>query len=121
MLPKVVGKVHEQRSTVGTQKTLLWLDNGSAHKAKVTTTFLNEQGIQVLDHPLYSPDLTPCDFWLFPALKNKFAGHKFDQVQDLAKARKSQWYGLPKTDHQRALENWRKRLKICIRADKEYF
>lgn len=26
-------------------------NNASAHKAKVTTTFLSEQGIQVLDHP----------------------------------------------------------------------
>ena len=102
-LPKVVGKVHEQRPTVGTQRTLLLHDNASAHKAKVTTTFLSEQGIQVLDHPPYSPDLAPCDFWLFPVLKEKLARRKFDRVQDLAKAVKSEFSGLPKTDHQRVL------------------
>ena len=96
VLPKVVGKIHEQRPTVGTQRTLLLHDNASAHKAKVTTTFLSEQGIQVLDHPPYSPDLAPCDFWLFPVLKEKLAGRKFDRVQDLAKAVRSELSGLPK-------------------------
>ena len=121
VLPKVVGKIHEQRPTVGTQRTLLLHDNASAHKAKVTTTFLSEQGIQVLDHPPYSPDLAPCDFWLFPVLKEKLAGRKFDRVQDLAKAVRSELSGLPKTDYQRALENWRRRLELCIRANGEYF
>ena len=121
VLPKVVGKIHEQHPTVGTQRTLLLHDNASAHKAKVTTTFLSEQGIQVLDHPPYSPDLAPCDFWLFPVLKEKLAGRKFDRVQDLAKAVRSELSGLPKTDYQRALENWRRRLELCIRANGEYF
>ena len=121
MLPKVVGKVHEQRPTVGTQRTLLLHDNASAHKAKVTTTFLSEQGIRVLDHPPYSPDLAPCNFWLFSILKEKLAGRKFDRIQDLAKAVKSELSGLPQIDYQRALENWRKRLEICIRANREYF
>ena len=98
VLPKVVGKIHEQRPTVGTQRTLLLHDNASAHKVKVTTTFLSEQGIHVLDHPPYSPDLAPCDFWLFPILKERLTGHKFDRVQDLAKAVKSQLDTIPKED-----------------------
>ena len=26
----------------------------------------NKVGIKTVPHPLYSPDLAPCDFWLFP-------------------------------------------------------
>ena len=121
VLPKVVKEVCNQRPTVGTSRTLLLHDNASAHKAKVTTTFLGEQGIHVLDHPPYSPDLAPCDFWLFPILKERLAGHKFDRVQDLAKAVKSQLDTIPKEDYQRALCAWRRRLETCVRVKGEYF
>jgi histone-lysine N-methyltransferase SETMAR len=28
--------------------------------------FLAKKSITKMDHPPYSPDLAPCDFWLFP-------------------------------------------------------
>jgi hypothetical protein len=33
----------------------------------------------VIPHPLYSPDLAPCDFFLFPKMKLK--GHWFDTMR----------------------------------------
>jgi hypothetical protein len=30
-----------------------------------------------LEHPPYSPDLTPCDFWAFPIIKRELRGKKF--------------------------------------------
>ena len=27
-------------------------------------------GIKTVPHPPYSPDLAPCDFWLFPKLRS---------------------------------------------------
>ena len=27
-------------------------------------------GIKTVPHPRYSPDLAPCDFWLFPKLRD---------------------------------------------------
>ena len=96
-------------------------DNSAPHKAKVTTTFLEEREIRVLAHPPYSPDLAPCDFFLFPILKEKLAGHKFDRIQDLAKAVKSQLEGIPREQYQMALEMWRRRLEKCIQVKGEYF
>jgi hypothetical protein len=31
--------------------------------------FLAGKGISAMDHPPYSPDLAPADFWLFAELK----------------------------------------------------
>ena len=73
VLPKVVKEVCNQRPTVGTPRTLFLHDSAAALKAKVTTTFPFDRGIQILDHPPYSPDLAPCDFWLFPILKERLA------------------------------------------------
>ena len=36
--------------------------------------YRKESGLHVFDHPPYSPDLSPYDFWLFPRLKEMLAG-----------------------------------------------
>ena len=37
-------------------------DNAPAHKSATVQEYLKEPGLDVLDHPPYSPDLSPCDF-----------------------------------------------------------
>ena len=61
-------------------------DNASAHKTGAVTQFFSENRIATLPHPAYSPDLAPCDFWLFPKLKELLAGNKYTRAQDLSKA-----------------------------------
>jgi hypothetical protein len=36
-----------------------------------------------MDHPPYSPDLAPCEFWLFPKLKNALKEQKFSDIPDI--------------------------------------
>ena len=40
-----------------------------AHDALRVCEFLAKNCITEMDHPPYSPDLVPCNFWLFPKLK----------------------------------------------------
>jgi hypothetical protein len=37
----------------------------------------------VLEHPAYSPDLAPNDFFLFPKRKERLKGRNFDDVDDI--------------------------------------
>ena len=111
----------EQRPTAKTSKTLLLHDNVAPPKANDTTPFLQERGIQVLNHPPYSPDLAPCDIWLFPILKERLAGLKFDRAQDLTKTAKLELLSIPKERYQRAFQSWQRRLEKCIQAESEYF
>jgi hypothetical protein len=37
----------------------------------------------VIRHPLYSPDLAPCDFFLFPKMKLKLNGRYFDTTEGI--------------------------------------
>ena len=78
-------------------------DNAAPHKVKVTTTFMEGRETRVLAHILHSPYLNPCDIWFFPILKEKLAGHKFNPMQDLPKAVKSQPEGIPKEQYDMAL------------------
>ncbi|KAG5341704.1 SETMR methyltransferase, partial [Acromyrmex heyeri] len=47
------------------KKSVVQSDNASTHSSIVATTKLVELRYELLPHPLYSPDLAPCDFFLF--------------------------------------------------------
>ena len=38
-------------------------DNASSHKCEVVKSFLASEKVKVLNHPPYSPDLSPYDFF----------------------------------------------------------
>ncbi|GFV94525.1 histone-lysine N-methyltransferase SETMAR [Trichonephila clavipes] len=45
---------------------LLHHDNARPHIARYVLDVSQQNNIDILPHPLYSSDLTPCYFWLFP-------------------------------------------------------
>jgi len=46
----------------------------------VCQDFLTKHKIAVLQHPPYSPDPAPCDFFLFPKIKSALKGTRFESV-----------------------------------------
>ena len=44
-------------------------DNIPLHNSILVTLYLTKMSIKTVSHPPYSPDFTPCDFWLFPELR----------------------------------------------------
>jgi hypothetical protein len=45
-------------------------DNAPAHSLHLIQTFLAKHSITVVHQAPYSPDMAPCDFWLFPQVEN---------------------------------------------------
>ena len=39
-------------------------------------------GIKTGPHPPYSPDIAPCDFWLFPKLR----GCRYERIEEMKEA-----------------------------------
>jgi hypothetical protein len=62
---------------------ILHHDNVPAHYALIVREFLAKTSITKMDHPHYSPDLAPCDFWLFPKLKTALKGQRFADLSDI--------------------------------------
>jgi len=60
-----------------TKGVLFLHDNFPAHRALATQKKLACLGFLSLDHPPYSPDLTPSDYHLFPGLKKQLKGRHF--------------------------------------------
>jgi hypothetical protein len=48
--------------------------------------FLAQYNITTLPHPLYSPNLALCNFFLFPKLKSYLKGHHFGTVENVQAA-----------------------------------
>jgi hypothetical protein len=61
---------------------LLHHDKGPSHTS-VFTQFLAKNKTTVIPHPPYSPDLAPCDFFLFPKMKLKLKGSRFDTIEEI--------------------------------------
>jgi hypothetical protein len=55
----------------------------SSPKNKIKEEFLASKQITVLEHPPYSLDLAPSDFFLFPNIKDILKGRHFDDIDDI--------------------------------------
>jgi hypothetical protein len=74
-----------------------------------------------LDHPPYSPDLAPCDFWLFPELKTALKGHRFSDTADIQEHVTTILQSIPEEEFQKCFEQCKYRLTKCIGAQGNYF
>ena len=57
-------------------------DNAPVHNSILVTDYLTKLGIKTVAQPTYSPDLTPCDFWLFPKLR----GCRYETIEEMKNA-----------------------------------
>lgn len=60
----------------GIVRIVLYVDNVKPHKSILTPRKLLGLDWQVLMHPPYNPDLTPCDYYLLTSVANDLAGEK---------------------------------------------
>jgi hypothetical protein len=63
----------------------------------------------VIPHPPHSPNLTPCDFFLFPKIKLKLKGRRFDTIEEIHAESQRVIDTLTERDFQEALQKWKRR------------
>jgi hypothetical protein len=78
--------------------------------------FLAKKNIPVHPHPPYSPDLDPCNFYLFPKLK----GHHFGTMENIQKIVTDELHTLMENDCRYGYDQWKKR-KNCVTSQGSYF
>jgi hypothetical protein len=72
-----------------------------------------------MDHPFYSPDLAPCDFWHFPKLKNALTGQKLADIPDSQSNGTTLLRGISENDFQDCFRQWHHRLTKCMASQGE--
>jgi transposase len=70
--------------------------------------FLVKHKMAVIRHPLYSPDLAPCDFFLFPKIKLKLKGRHFDTTEEIQAESQRVLDTLTEKDFREAFQKWRR-------------
>ena len=112
---------NKKRPSKGWSGVHLLHDNASSHKCEVVKSFLASEKVKVLNHPPYSPDLSPCDFFLFPRLKKMLSGNKYMSRSSLGSAIYQCLQQISKEDYLSAFRDWVKRLQKCVSVKGEYF
>ena len=106
VLTQLVDFYQKRRPRTGVRGIKLLHDNAPANKSATVQEYLKESGLDVLDHPPYSPDLSRCDFWLFPRLKEILAGHRFESRCGIGSAVYQCLQHIPKKDYRAAFRKW---------------
>jgi len=96
-------------------------DNAPAPMALSVREFLATKQITVLEHPAYSPDLTPSDFLLFPKIKEILKGRHFDDIDDIRSSTTATLKAIPQNQFQNCFEGCTRHWHRCIASQGEYF
>ena len=73
-----------------------------------TMEYLEAQCIKLMGHPVYSPDLGPCNFRLFAKMKEQLRGKNFQDINELHTTVQEQMEGLQKEDFYQCYERMNK-------------
>ena len=117
-LPEVIAELRKDNPN---RRITLHHDNASSHTARVTKSFLEQQNVEVLDHPPYSPDLSPNDFFTFPRIKNMLRGKRFQTSEEAVDAYKTAILTTPTSEWNKCYNDWFHRMQKCIDYRGEYF
>jgi len=77
LLQRLKTAIKNKRPRLLTRGVILLHDNARPHTARLTVEFVDNLGLDLLSHPLYSPDLAPSDYHLFGPMKKMLRGRRF--------------------------------------------
>lgn len=127
MLPILTRVMHSIRVRRGRTtyrklyKYRIHMDNAPAHNALLVTSGLNRMNWERLPHCPYSPDLSPCDFFLFPYLKRKLRGCHFRSTVELKLELEKLMGLIPQHQWKACFKDWVVRCEKCLKLDGCYF
>ena len=118
-LKPLVHTLNEQKPLSGTKKMKFHQDNARPHVHSSVSAYLENQGFIIMDHPLYSPDLAPSDFWLLNYIKKRLSNH--NSAESLNNEITAIVNSIPVKEFQKKFEKWKERMRCCIKYKGDYF
>lgn len=120
LLDRLNDAIKEKRPHLKKKKVLFHQDNASAHKSMIAMAKIHELRYELLPHPPYSTDLTPCDFLLFPNLKNWLGGKRFTSNEEAINETNAYFEELDKSYFSGGLKKLESRWTKCIELKGDY-
>lgn len=108
-----------KRPNMAENEWFFHMDNAPSHTAKLSKAFMAEKKLKIIEHPPYSPDLAPADFFLFPRVKRELSG-----VSITSSTVRTEWERalntISKDDFGMAFSKWEDRWRTCIDKEGSY-
>ena len=92
-------------------------DNSPSHNVAIVKQFLAQRKVTVLDHPPYSPELTPANYFLFQKVKFHLKERLFDSISDIQKAMTSTLNTIAKDDFYKGIKKLYDRANLCVQLE----
>ena len=92
--------------------------NAPVHNCIYVTDYLTKRGIKTVPRPPYSPDVGPCDFWLFPKLSGC---RRYETIEEMKEAVMKVVDTLTQEDFHGAFQKLLERHNKYIAAGGDYF
>jgi histone-lysine N-methyltransferase SETMAR len=96
-------------------------DNSPAHTSLVFRQFLTFQNISVIPHSPIRLTSPPCDIFLFPKMKLRQKGRRFDMTEEIHAESHEVIDTLTFENFQGCMKLWKTRWDRCIHAQGDYF
>ncbi len=125
-----LGILRRLRQAVRRRRPALWHaprpfilhhDNAAPHRALRIRRFLQRTNTPTLPHPAYSPDLAPCDYFLFPRIKKHLKGHRFADLNAVQTATDFILRQIGAFEFADCFHNWAERARKCVLFNGAYF
>lgn len=118
-LKPLINNIRNQRPSCGVQGIKLHHDNGRPHVHHAVSSYLESEGITIMPHPPNSPDLSPCDFWLFDLIKENLNDQ--NNSESLYRAVSNFMNSLNKAEYRKTFDKWIQRMHLCVDNNGDYF
>ena len=96
-------------------------DNAPSYRGRIVLNYLTKHQVNTIEQAPYSPDMAPCDFFLFPKLKLPLRGKRFQSIEEIKKNATRELKAIPSSAYQGCMEDWVKRWHMCVASDGSYF
>ena len=116
-----IAEIHNQENPNSRRRFVVHMDNATPHRSKETQTYGAQNKLRFCEHPAFSPDLAPSDFYLFGKVKNALKGSEFQCEQELFESVVQILTQITREELESVMDEWEKRLRACISANGDYF
>ena len=96
------------------------MDNSKVHRSHFSLDKLSSLGIIQMAQPPYSPDILPCDFYLFGKIKEQIKSNNYEDSETLKNEIINFLKKIPKKELSSVYNEWIKRLTSVIKSKGEY-
>ena len=96
-------------------------DNAASHTALFLRDHFVKNSKLIVPQSPYSPDMAPCDFWLFPKLKRPLRETRFESIDEMKAESKKALMAIPEKDYLACFEDWKIRWYKWISSRGDYF